>query len=108
MFHTNISQQQSGNSQQQSKAETWKMKPSSGYNKEPELFGDEEFPRPASLHRIAKSQLSSNSTTSFGSNLQMFQEMIQQQYELDRKEKIERIDREVNSRVELNYSKKVA
>nr|GEY58356.1 zinc finger, CCHC-type [Tanacetum cinerariifolium] len=37
----------------------------------------------------------------------MFQEMIQQQYELDRKEKMKRIDREVNSRVELNYLKKV-
>ncbi|GJU92041.1 hypothetical protein Tco_1304464 [Tanacetum coccineum] len=42
-----------------------------------------------------------------GGNPQMFQEMIQQQYELDRKEKMERIDCEVNSRVELNYSKKV-
>ncbi|GJZ25793.1 hypothetical protein Tco_0570046 [Tanacetum coccineum] len=37
----------------------------------------------------------------------MFQEMTQQQYELDRKEK-ERIDHEVNSRVKLNNSKKVA
>nr|GEW09253.1 DnaJ homolog subfamily B member 1 [Tanacetum cinerariifolium] len=76
-------------------------------NNEPELFGDDELPRPAGLHRIAKSQYSSNSTASFSSNPQMFQEMIQQQYELDRKEKIEHIDREVNSRVELNYSKKV-
>ncbi|GJZ57256.1 hypothetical protein Tco_0612750 [Tanacetum coccineum] len=76
-------------------------------NNEPELFGDDELPRPAGLHRFAKSQRSSNSTTSSGSNPQMFQEMIQQQYELDRKEKMERIDREVNSRVELNYSKKV-
>ncbi|GJR65837.1 hypothetical protein Tco_0011902 [Tanacetum coccineum] len=76
-------------------------------NNEPELFGDDELPRPTSLHRIAKSQRSSNSTASSGSNPQMFQEMIQQQYELDRKEKMERIVREVNSRVELNYSKKV-
>ncbi|GJZ38151.1 hypothetical protein Tco_0584342 [Tanacetum coccineum] len=77
-------------------------------NDEPELFGDDELPRPAGLHRIAKSQRSSNSTASSGLNPQMFQEMIQQQYELDRKKKMERIDREVNSRVELNYSKKVA
>ncbi|GKC28704.1 hypothetical protein Tco_1035998 [Tanacetum coccineum] len=49
-------------------------------NNEPELFGDDELPRPASLHRIAKSQRSSNSTASSGSNPQMFQEMIQQQY----------------------------
>ncbi|GJZ91761.1 hypothetical protein Tco_0663826 [Tanacetum coccineum] len=62
-------------------------------NNEPELFGDDELPRPAGLHRIAKTQRSSNSTASSGPNPQMFQEMIQQQYELDRKEKMERIDR---------------
>ncbi|GJV37478.1 hypothetical protein Tco_1409955 [Tanacetum coccineum] len=77
-------------------------------NEEPELFGDDALPRPASLHRIAKSQHSSNSTASSGSNPTMFQEMIQQQYELDRKEKMERIDRDVNSRVNLHNSKKVA
>ncbi|GJR83749.1 reverse transcriptase domain-containing protein [Tanacetum coccineum] len=82
-------------------------KPSSAYQQRTEPFGDDELPRPAGLHRIAKSQRSSNSTASSGSNPQMFQEMIQQQYELDLKEKMERIDREVNSRVELNYSKKV-
>nr|GEV83222.1 hypothetical protein [Tanacetum cinerariifolium] len=76
-------------------------------NNEPELFGDDELPRPAGLHRISKSQRSSNSTASSGSNPQMFQEMIQQQYELERKEKMECIDCEVISRVELNYSKKV-
>nr|GFC20431.1 hypothetical protein [Tanacetum cinerariifolium] len=54
-------------------------------NNKPELFGDNELPRPADLHRIAKSQRSSNSTASSGSNSQMFQEMIQQQYKLDRK-----------------------
>nr|GFA97799.1 hypothetical protein [Tanacetum cinerariifolium] len=47
-------------------------------NNEPELFGDDELPRPAGLHRIAKSQRSLNSTASSGSNPQMFQEMIQQ------------------------------
>nr|GEW21987.1 hypothetical protein [Tanacetum cinerariifolium] len=77
-------------------------------NKEPELFGDDALPRPADLHRIAKSQRSSNSTASSDSNPTMFQEIIQQQYELDRKEKTKRIDREVNSRVDLNNSKKVA
>nr|GEZ48182.1 hypothetical protein [Tanacetum cinerariifolium] len=72
-------------------------------NNEPELFGDDELPRPAGLHRIAKSQRSSNSTASFGSNPQMFQEMIQQQYELDRKEKngAYRPRGELSSRVKL-------
>ncbi|GKB99838.1 hypothetical protein Tco_0985975 [Tanacetum coccineum] len=57
--------------------------------------------------RIAKSQHSSNSTASSGSNPIMFQEMMQQQLEIERKEKMERIDREVNSRVALNDSKRV-
>nr|GEU33596.1 hypothetical protein [Tanacetum cinerariifolium] len=56
-------------------------------NEDPELFGDEALPRPAGLHRIAKSQRSLNSIASSGSNPVMFQEMMQQQYELDRKEK---------------------
>ncbi|GJU43792.1 reverse transcriptase domain-containing protein, partial [Tanacetum coccineum] len=61
---------------------------------EPELFGDDALPCPLGVQRIAKSQRSSNSTPSSGSNPTMFQEMLQQQYELDRKEKMERIDRE--------------
>ncbi|GJR02858.1 hypothetical protein Tco_0525842 [Tanacetum coccineum] len=74
----------------------------------PEVFGDDALPRPPSVQKIAKSQRSSNLTASSGSNLAMFQEMLQQQYELDRKEKMERIDREVNSRVTLYDSQKVA
>ncbi|GJT08047.1 hypothetical protein Tco_0842509 [Tanacetum coccineum] len=38
----------------------------------------------------------------------MFQEMMQQQIEIERKEKMKRMDREVNSRVALNNSKRVA
>ncbi|GJW17841.1 hypothetical protein Tco_0025277 [Tanacetum coccineum] len=75
---------------------------------EPELFGDDALPRPPGMHRIAKSQRSSNSSTSSESNPAMFQEMMQQQFEIERKEKMERIDREVNSRVALNDSKRVA
>ncbi|GJX94495.1 hypothetical protein Tco_0349081 [Tanacetum coccineum] len=37
-------------------------------NNDLELFGDDELPRLAGLHRIAKSQRSSNSTASSGSN----------------------------------------
>ncbi|GJT31991.1 hypothetical protein Tco_0922410 [Tanacetum coccineum] len=74
----------------------------------PGLFGDDALPRPPDMHRIAKSQRSSNSTASSGSNPAMFQEMMQQQLEIERKEKLERIDREMKSRVALNDSKKVA
>ncbi|GKB51001.1 hypothetical protein Tco_0901754 [Tanacetum coccineum] len=76
-------------------------------DEEPELFGDDALPRPPDLQRIAKSQRSSNSIASSGSNPTMFQKMLQQQYELVRKEKMERIDREVNSRVALYDSQKV-
>ncbi|GJX19672.1 hypothetical protein Tco_1259468 [Tanacetum coccineum] len=51
---------------------------------------------------------SSNSTASFGSNPMMFQEMMQQQIEIEQKEKIKRMDREMNSRVVLNNSKRVS
>ncbi|GJZ70183.1 hypothetical protein Tco_0633733 [Tanacetum coccineum] len=57
-------------------------------DEEPEHFGEDAFPRPPDPQRIAKSQRSSNSTASFGSNPTMFQEMMQQQYELDRKAKM--------------------
>ncbi|GJR69612.1 hypothetical protein Tco_0015677 [Tanacetum coccineum] len=56
-------------------------------NAVPELFEDDALPRPPGLQMIAKSQRSSNSTASSGSNPSIFQEMMQQQYELDRMEK---------------------
>ncbi|GKB23442.1 hypothetical protein Tco_0862843 [Tanacetum coccineum] len=126
MLHTNISQQQSGNSKQQShkiqleedetlptpsskKPGSWgkHIKKMATRNidpepelqaetvKEPELFGDDALPRPPGLQRIAKSQHYSKSTASSGSDPSMFQEMMQQQYELGRKEKMERINREI-------------
>ncbi|GKE98438.1 hypothetical protein Tco_0021789 [Tanacetum coccineum] len=75
---------------------------------EPELFGDDALPRSPGPQRNAKSQRSSNSIASSGSNPTMFQEMLQQQYELNRKENMKRIDREMNSRVALYDSQKVA
>ncbi|GKB94737.1 hypothetical protein Tco_0980874 [Tanacetum coccineum] len=66
-------------------------------DKEPELFEDDELPRPPDKERIAKSQCSTNSSASSGSNPTMFQDMLQQQYELDRAAKMERIDRETNA-----------
>nr|GEV24572.1 hypothetical protein [Tanacetum cinerariifolium] len=77
-------------------------------DKKPELFGDDALPHPPGLQRIAKSQRSSNLTGSFGSNLAMFQEMLQQKYKLHWKEKMERINRDVNSQVALYDSQKVA
>ncbi|GJU17382.1 hypothetical protein Tco_1145348 [Tanacetum coccineum] len=52
---------------------------------DPEHFGPDALPRPDGMYRIQKSQRSSNSTASSGSNPGMFQEMLQQQYELERK-----------------------
>ncbi|GJZ14907.1 hypothetical protein Tco_0550584 [Tanacetum coccineum] len=77
-------------------------------DEEPELFGDDELPRLPDKQRIAKSLCSTNSSSSFGSNMAMFQDMLQQQYELYRKEKMERLDRETAARVELINSQKVA
>ncbi|GJZ74422.1 hypothetical protein Tco_0638568 [Tanacetum coccineum] len=68
---------------------------------EPKLFGADELPRPPDKERISKSQRALNSTSSSGSNPAMFQEMLQQQYELDRKAKMEVIEREANTRVDI-------
>ncbi|GKA11151.1 hypothetical protein Tco_0690584 [Tanacetum coccineum] len=54
-------------------------------DEELEHFGEDALPRPPGLQRISKSQRSSNSTTSSGSNPLMYQEMMKEQYELDRK-----------------------
>ncbi|GJX85459.1 hypothetical protein Tco_0336233 [Tanacetum coccineum] len=77
-------------------------------DEEPELFGDDELPRPPDKQRIAKSQRSTKLSASSGSNPRMFQEMLQQQYDLDRREKMERIDREMAARVDLINSQMVA
>ncbi|GJV96872.1 RNA-directed DNA polymerase, eukaryota, reverse transcriptase zinc-binding domain protein [Tanacetum coccineum] len=62
---------------------------------EPEHFGDDALPRPPGLQRIAKSQRSgSNSTASSGSNPMMYQEFMKEQYELDRKAKMQVIEQE--------------
>ncbi|GKA83074.1 hypothetical protein Tco_0789822 [Tanacetum coccineum] len=75
---------------------------------EPELFEDDEFPHSPGKQRIAKSQCSTNSSASSGSNLAMFQDTLQQQYELDHAAKIERLDCETSTRVELINSQKVS
>nr|GEU95342.1 Gag-Pol polyprotein [Tanacetum cinerariifolium] len=70
-------------------------------NKEPEHFREVALPRPPGAQRIVKSQRSSNSTASFGSNPLMYQEMMKAQYELDHKAKMKVIEREANSRINL-------
>ncbi|GJU35128.1 hypothetical protein Tco_1183482 [Tanacetum coccineum] len=64
-------------------------------DEEPEHFGNDVLPRPPGLQRIAKSQRSgSNSTASSGSNPMMYQEFMKEQYELDRKAKMQVIEQE--------------
>ncbi|GKA66089.1 hypothetical protein Tco_0765897 [Tanacetum coccineum] len=59
-------------------------------DEEPGHFGDDALPRPPWLQRIAKSQRSgSNSTASSGSNPMMYQQFMKEQYELDRKAKMQ-------------------
>ncbi|GJX62137.1 hypothetical protein Tco_0295037 [Tanacetum coccineum] len=76
---------------------------------EPEHFGDDALPRPPGLQRIAKSQRSgSNSPASSGSNPMMYQEFMKEQYELDRKAKMEVIERETQERMRLIHSQRIA
>nr|GEV79070.1 hypothetical protein [Tanacetum cinerariifolium] len=68
-------------------------------DEEPEHFGDDALPRPPGLQRLAKSQRSSsNSTASSDSNPMMYQEFMKEQYELDRKAKMQVIDQESEER----------
>ncbi|GJU82982.1 hypothetical protein Tco_1285347 [Tanacetum coccineum] len=55
----------------------------------PQHFEEDALPRPPGLQRISKSQRSLNSTASSSSNSLMYQEMIKEQYELDRKASME-------------------
>ncbi|GJR29848.1 hypothetical protein Tco_1106080 [Tanacetum coccineum] len=75
---------------------------------EPEHFVEDALPRPPPAQRIAKSQRSSNSTASSDSNLTMYQEMVKERYELDRKAKMKVIEREANSRINLYNSQRIA
>ncbi|GJV82966.1 hypothetical protein Tco_1522864 [Tanacetum coccineum] len=76
---------------------------------EPEHFGDDALPRPPGLQRIAKSQLSgSNSTASSGSNPMIYQEFIKEQYELDRKAKMQVIEQESEKRRQLIHAQRIA
>ncbi|GJW94165.1 hypothetical protein Tco_0173837 [Tanacetum coccineum] len=77
-------------------------------DEEPEHFRDDALPRPPGLQRIAKSQRSgSNSTASSGSNPLMYQKFIKEQYELDRKAKMEVIAQESEERRMLIHSQRI-
>nr|GEX02527.1 hypothetical protein [Tanacetum cinerariifolium] len=77
-------------------------------DEELEHFGYDALPRPPGLQRIVKSQRScSNSTASSGSNPMMYQEFMKQQYELDRKAKIEVIAQESKERRLLIHSQRI-
>ncbi|GJU21703.1 glutathione S-transferase T3-like protein [Tanacetum coccineum] len=80
-----------------------------GTDKEPNHFGDDELPRPPGLQRIAKSQRSgSNSTASSGSNPIAYQELMAEQYDLDRKAKMQVLSQESENRRRLIQSQKIA
>ncbi|GJU12472.1 hypothetical protein Tco_1134868 [Tanacetum coccineum] len=76
-------------------------------DEEPKHFGEDVLPWPLGLQQISNSQRSSNSIASSGSNPLMYQEMIQQQYELDRKAKMKVIKRETNERMRLYHSQRI-
>ncbi|GKC04298.1 hypothetical protein Tco_0995908 [Tanacetum coccineum] len=78
-------------------------------DEEPEHFGDDALPRPPGLQRLAKSQRSgSNSTASSGSNPMMYQEFMKEQYELDRKAKMQVIEQESEERRQLIHAQRIA
>ncbi|GJR53464.1 glutathione S-transferase T3-like protein [Tanacetum coccineum] len=78
-------------------------------DKEPDHFRDDELPRPPGLQRIAKSQRSgSNSTASSGSNPVAYQEFMAEQYDLDRKAKMQVLSQESEDRRRLIQAQKIA
>ncbi|GKA77229.1 hypothetical protein Tco_0783690, partial [Tanacetum coccineum] len=80
-----------------------------GTDKEPDHFGDDELPWPPGLQRIAKSQRSGfNSTASSGSNMVSYQEFMAEQYDLDRKAKMQVLSQESEDRRRLIQAQKVA
>ncbi|GJU96312.1 hypothetical protein Tco_1321068 [Tanacetum coccineum] len=80
-----------------------------GTDKEPDHFEDDELPRPPGLQRIAKIQRSgSNSTASSGSNPIAYQEFMAEQYDLDRKAKMQVLSQESEDRRRLIQAQKIA
>ncbi|GKB38014.1 hypothetical protein Tco_0882956 [Tanacetum coccineum] len=77
-------------------------------DEEPEHFGDDALPRPLRLQRIAIIQRSgSNPIASSGSNPMMYQEFMKEQYELDRKAKMQVIEQESEERRQLIHAQRI-
>ncbi|GJW93559.1 hypothetical protein Tco_0173231 [Tanacetum coccineum] len=78
-------------------------------DEEPEHFGDDALPRPPGLQRLAKSQrFCFNSTASSSSNPMMYQEFMKEQYELNRKAKMQVIEQESKKRRQLIRAQRIA
>ncbi|GJX36566.1 hypothetical protein Tco_0248123 [Tanacetum coccineum] len=73
---------------------------------EPELFGDVVLPRPHDTKRRSKCQRSTNSPATSDSQKEQFQEFTQQQIALDSATKMEQMECETMSRVEVSNAKK--
>ncbi|GJX74101.1 hypothetical protein Tco_0312696 [Tanacetum coccineum] len=70
---------------------------------------NDALPRPPGLQRIAKSQRSGcNLTASSSSNPMMYQEFMKEQYELDRKAKMQVIEQEREERRQLIHAQRIA
>ncbi|GKC34516.1 hypothetical protein Tco_1046900, partial [Tanacetum coccineum] len=68
-----------------------------------------EDPKTSCDQRIAKSQRSgSNSTASSGSNPMMYQEFMKEQYELNRKAKMQVIEQESEEQRQLIHAQRIA
>ncbi|GKA66128.1 hypothetical protein Tco_0765936 [Tanacetum coccineum] len=93
---------------EKSRIDIGKKTSSSGYGRGTGAFWRRCVASVTRVQRISKSQRSSNSTASSGSNPLMYQEMVKEQYELDRKAKMEIIERETNERMKLYHSQRIA
>lgn len=78
-----------------------------GTEEKPDHFKDDELPRSSEVQRLAKSQRSgSNYTASSGSNSVTYQEFMAEQYELERKAKMQVIEQESEDRMWLIQAQK--
>ncbi|GKA97019.1 ATP-dependent Clp protease ATP-binding subunit ClpT1, chloroplastic-like protein [Tanacetum coccineum] len=71
---------------------------------EPELFGDDPIPRPSGAPRPSKSHRSLKSSATSGSNKEQCKDLMQQQISIDRATKLEQIERETATRLEVSYA----
>ncbi|GKG35520.1 hypothetical protein Tco_0440674, partial [Tanacetum coccineum] len=70
------------------------------------LFGDDPITRPSGAPRTSKSQRSSTPSATSGSNKERFMDLMLQQIVIDRAIKLERIEGETATRIEVSYAHK--